>query len=75
MTQLLGSFSVSSLGRRAFLRGAASAFDLRGDTRRQYRYAANEALADCQAIREDWEQVGGDLRSAIDAAAEARLTR
>lgn len=75
MTQLLGSFSVAALHRRAFWRGAASAFDLRGDTRRQYRFAASAAEADGRAIRNDWEQVGGDLRAALDAAAEQRLAR
>lgn len=75
MTQLPGSFSISALGRRAYLRGAASAFDLRGNTRRQYTFTSSAAEADVSAIREDWDQVGNDLRSTLDAAAEQRLSR
>ncbi len=66
MTQLLGSFSISALGRRAYLRG---------NTRRQYTFTSSAAEADVSAIREGWDQVGNDLRSTIDAAAEQRLSR
>lgn len=75
MTYLLASYRVSLLARRAFLRGAASAFDLRGDTRRQYRFAPSSSAADARAIGADWAQVGGDLRAALDAAARERLAR
>jgi hypothetical protein len=73
MTQLLGSFGVAALSRRAFWRGAASAFDLSGNTMRQYRFVASETVADQQAIRSDWEAVGADMRTALDQAAEQRL--
>jgi hypothetical protein len=75
MTTLLGTFRVSALGRRALLRGAAGAFDLRGNTRRQYVLGSDPEIADARAIGDDWAAVGGDLRVALDAAARHRLAR
>lgn len=75
MTELLGTFSVRLLRRRAFARGAASALDLRGDTRHQYRFAHSPAQADLSAIRNDWEQVGEDMAAALDAAAHERIAQ
>lgn len=75
MTELLGSFTVRSLGRRAFARGAASAFDITGNTRRQYRFAKTGPQADFRAIRSDWLAVGDDMRVALDAAARERLAQ
>jgi hypothetical protein len=63
MTRLLCSFDVGWLRSRALLRGAASVLDLRGDTRRQYRWP----VSDADAPRDDWAQVTADLRSALDA--------
>jgi hypothetical protein len=75
MTELLGTFSVRFLARRSFLRGAASAFDITGNTRRQYRSARSGADADFRALRADWRAVGGDMRGALDAAAKERLAQ
>lgn len=75
MTELLGSFSLRSLRRQAFARGAASALDLRGDTRHQYRFAQTSDQADLCAIRNDWEQVGGDMAAALEAAAHERIAQ
>lgn len=72
MTTLLRTFDVSCLRRRAFLRGAASAFDLRGDTRRQFRLGTDPATVDAEAIRADFEAVGADLRGAMDNYAPER---
>ena len=75
MTALLGSFTVRSLRRHALMRGAASALDLRGDTRHQYHFSPSPTQADFEAIRDDWEQVGQDMAAALDAAARERLAR
>jgi hypothetical protein len=75
MTDLLGSFSVRALQRRSFLRGAAQAFDITGNTRRQYRFARSGSEADFRALRADWYAVGDDLRAALDAAARERLAQ
>ena len=65
MTELVGTFSVESLSRRAYLRGAASAVDLRGNTRRQYRFAKSPEQADASAVMDDWDAVGADLAGAM----------
>lgn len=75
MTALLGSFTVRSLRRRSWLRGAASAVDLRGDTRHQYHLMRTGEQADIAAIRNDWQTVGQDLAAALDAAARERLAQ
>lgn len=64
-SHLLRTYSVRSLRRSAYLRGAASAFDLRGNTLRQYRIAADPALVDYEAVAGDWKAVGDDLRGAM----------
>jgi hypothetical protein len=63
MTRLLGTFTVDGLMKSAALRGAASALDLRGDTRQQYRFYATPAEADLEAIRDDWRAVGAQFRA------------
>lgn len=75
MTELLGSFSVRGLRRRALLRGAASALDLRGDTRHQYVFARNGAEADIRALRDDWLAVGDDMSEALESAAVERIAQ
>ena len=65
MTTLLGSITVSGLRRTAALRGAASALDLRGDTRRQYEFYSSPEDADLDAIRNDWRALGDNFRSAV----------
>lgn len=75
MSELLGSFTVRSLQRRALLRGAASAFDLTGNTRRQYRFARTGSEADIRALRADFRAIGDDMREALDAAARERLAQ
>lgn len=75
MSELLGSFSVGALSRRALLRGAASSFDITGNTRRQYRFAKSGPQADFRAMRADWQAVGDDMREALNAAAQERLAQ
>lgn len=65
MTTLLGSFRVSDLRRGAFLRGVASAVDLRGNTWRHYRPGRSGNDVDRAAIVGDWAAVGDDLRAAL----------
>lgn len=72
MSRIVGSFSVKSLARRTVVEGAASAFDLRGDTRRQYWWAASDREADAKAILDDWRAVGADLWHAFEAAGVPR---
>lgn len=66
MTTLVGTWGVGQYARRSFLRGAASAFDLSGNTTRQFRLSRSPAQADAAAVAADWETVGQDLRLAID---------
>lgn len=75
MTMLLGTFSVSQLGRLGLLRGIGSVMDLRGNTRRQYRFARTPAEADLRAIASDWDATGCDMQAALDDAARERLAR
>jgi hypothetical protein len=65
MTTLLGSFRVADLRRGSFLRGFASALDLRGNSLRQYRFRQHASDVDRAAIQSDWEAVGNDLRAAL----------
>lgn len=65
VTQLLQTYSVRALHRRAFLRGAASAFDLRGNTMRQLRVHGTPEEYDARAVARDWQVVGEDLRAAM----------
>jgi hypothetical protein len=67
MTFLLRTYTVRSLRRRAFLRGAASAFDLSGQTYRQYRTGGDD-----DAARTDFAAVGADLRAALATYAGRR---
>lgn len=71
MTRLVGSFTVQGLHKRALLEGAASAFDLRGDTRRQYSLAPTPEMADLEAICDDWEALGHDFEAAMKSQAPA----
>lgn len=66
MSRIVGSYSIERLARRALVDGAASALDLRGNTRRQYRWALSEQAADDEAIGDDWTMVGQDLRRACE---------
>lgn len=72
MTTLLGTFTVNGLRRSATLRGAASAMDLRGDTRRQYLFYRTDAEADLEAIRNDWRAMGDQFRETIRELRSAR---
>lgn len=72
MTHLLQTYSVSALRRRALLRGAASAFDLRGNTMRQVRVGGTPEEYDARAIARDWRVVGEDLRAAMMAYGTSR---
>ena len=63
---------------RAFWTGFASVFDLFG-VQSQRRYDAlmkdlgrDPHKTDAEAIRSDWEAVGGDLRKALDRVEAAR---
>lgn len=67
MTRLLGTASVGDYVRQSWLRGAASAFDLRGNTLREYRTYSSPQAADADAIRDDWQRVGEDLGRAVRA--------
>jgi hypothetical protein len=53
----------------SFLKGFASAFDLTGQTLLDVPDPATGYQRDVQALQEDWEQVGSDLRVAMDAFA------
>lgn len=75
MSELLGTFSIGSLRQSALLRGAASAFDLTGNTRRQYDFSPTPAEADLKALRADWEATGDDMRAALNEAAAERLAQ
>lgn len=73
MTRLLNTFNVRHRrGRDDYLRGAAAAMDLRGNTTRQYRLAATPAEADARAVANDWQTVGDDLRASAGVV-EKRL--
>lgn len=66
MTRLLRTYTLRSLRRRAWLRGAASAFDLRGATYRQFRLGGDPWRADAEALGADFAAVGADLRAAVE---------
>lgn len=66
MTTFVGTWTAGGLHRRSFLRGAASVFDLRGGTRRQYRAYWTPAEVDQRAVVNDWATVAGDLRGAVE---------
>ena len=65
MTTLLRTYTIRRLGARSLLRGAASAFDLRGQTSRQYVLGSDAGVVAADAIRADFEAVGADLRAAM----------
>lgn len=71
MTRLFGTLSLDRFRRRATLRGAASAFDLRGDTTRHHP-SLRDPDTDAAALRADFEAVCADLRAAIDAVVGCR---
>lgn len=48
----------------SFRSGFASVIDIEGKV--FYNDSENERVADCRALRSDWEMVGKDLRKAID---------
>lgn len=66
MSRLVGTWTVEQYARHSFLRGAASVFDLRGATLRQYRAYRTSEEVDRRAVEQDWTAVGNDLRSAVD---------
>lgn len=68
-TIILNTVSAVHLGWWSFLRGAASAFDLRGRTNRSYSLFETADEADLTAIQNDWETVSDDLGAAIHAVA------
>jgi hypothetical protein len=63
---------MDELRRRSFVRGVASAFDLVGNTRRQYRLGSDPASVDAEAVRADFEAVGEDLRAAMERYSATR---
>ncbi len=64
VTRILGTITVAGLDSSATLRGAASAFNLRGNTVNEYRHYTDAVDTDMAAIAGDWQQVGADLESA-----------
>ena len=67
MTEILGTASVSDYHRTALLRGAASAFDLRGNTLRQYRLFGSSTGADRYAMSGDMKVVLDDVEVVTQA--------
>lgn len=65
MTTLLGTYAIDDLRRGSFIRGFATVMNLRGNTRRLYRFGASPAQVDRDAIANDWARVGDDLRAAV----------
>jgi predicted RNA-binding Zn ribbon-like protein len=65
MTMLTGTWTPQRFARGSFMRGVASAFDLRGNTRRQYRWYWTPEDVDRRAVESDWLAVGDDLRTAV----------
>ena len=53
----------------SFLKGFASAFDLSGQTLLDVPDISTGYQRDAQVLREVWEQVGNDMRIAMDAYA------
>ena len=51
----------------AFLKGFASAFDITGQTLLDVPDISTGYQRDAQVLREVWEQVGNDMRIAMDA--------
>lgn len=68
MTILFNTRRVRSSSARDYRRGAASVFNLSGDTSREYKFAQTEGDADRAAIENDWREVGDDMRRALDEA-------
>jgi hypothetical protein len=66
MTMFVGTWTADRFARRSFLRGAASAFDLRGATRRQYRAYWTPEEVDRYAVETDWQAVASDLNTAVE---------
>jgi hypothetical protein len=57
---------------RAFLNGFMSAFDISGQPFISIPDLDAGFQADCDAIKGDWEQIGGDLRRAMDMVSRER---
>jgi hypothetical protein len=64
VTEIVGTARVSDFKHGAFLRGAASAFDLRGNTARHYRMSGSPSEADMRALLGDLRAVRSDMRTA-----------
>lgn len=63
MTELIGTGSISDFNHGAFLRGAAAAFDLRGNTTRLFGYAPSPQVADRLACLNDMQVVIQDSKA------------
>ncbi|QDZ15765.1 hypothetical protein [Humibacter ginsenosidimutans] len=66
MTLLFDTRRVSDSSLRDYIRGAASIFNLTGNTKREYNLAPTADEADARAIANDWAAVSGDLNDAIE---------
>ena len=55
MTELFGTATIDDLYETAYIRGAATAFDLWGRTARFYRFAATAEEANARAIENNIE--------------------
>jgi len=65
-TKLFNTRYVSKSSARDYLRGVGSVMNIRGNTSREYDFAASPAEADNVALENDWIAVGGDLCDAIE---------
>jgi hypothetical protein len=64
-TVVLNTFAANGSHRRDYVRGAAEAFNLRGNTSRHYHMHATGGEADAAAVENDWEAIGEDLSNAF----------
>jgi len=62
MTEILGTATLEDFYRSAFLRGAASTFDRRGNTRRMYVYSETPQEANSNARMNDLLLVQADAQ-------------
>lgn len=65
MTYLFNTRPVSHSAARDYLRGASSILNVSGKTGREYKFAPSDREADCEALSNDWDAIGGDLEAAI----------
>ena len=70
VTEIAGTGTIGDFKHGALLRGAASAFDLRGNTQRLYRSAPSPRIADRRALLNDMRVVREDARAAARAVNE-----